>query len=249
MKKETFIQFFTALSMLGVAGVAQAQTVEDADVSLSNLNNNSYWNSYDDNTKMVTGLNFMVLADGTNSNYVTPAFTIKVYIYDGSNPHFVKTFNDPGLYHFGSKDYTNESVDLSGLQLPAGTYQLGVFVDADDAIPNPPGDPNNNAYLLDGDINFTPGGGTSSIDENDTFSLTVYPNPTTDLVFVKWTEIDKEGEVELTLTNLQGQLVRQKTITSGETEVSFSMNDLAEGTYILRAESAKGIINRKITKR
>lgn len=245
MRKKIFT-ITTVLVLSGFATGALAQTVEDANVSLSNLSSNSYFDSYDDNTKTVNGLNFLTLADGSNSSYVTPAFSIKVYIWDGSNPTFVKTFNCPGIYHFGSQTYSNETVDLSGLSLPAGTYQLGIYVDADDDIPNPPDDPNDNAYLLPGDINYTPS--TSSINETEKIDLSVFPNPVSDAVNVSWGSNSDVNYQEIILKNLQGQVVKRMDVQPGQTSCKVDISDVAKGTYVLFLRSDKGMVSRQVVK-
>lgn len=237
------------LSAVLFFNTAHGQTVEEANVKLSNLSSNSYFNSYDDNSKMVNGLNFMVLVDGSNSNYVTPAFTIKVYIWDGSSPHYVKTFNDAGIYHFGSRTYSNESVDLSSLSLPAGTYRLGVHVDADDDISNPPDDPNDNAYLLDGDIDFTPPSGTGINDEeNNPMDLKLYPNPANNIIQVNWKNVNGDDFEKVIIRNLKGQLVREMNLNSGQSSVNINITDLSKGVYIMSLKSESALYTRKLVK-
>lgn len=244
MKNNITTILFIVLVLLQTA---HAQTVEDANVSLSNLNSNSYFGSYDDNTKMVSDLNFMVLADGSNSSYVTPAFTVKVYIYDGSDPTFVKTYNDAGIYHFGSKTYSNESVDLSSLSLPAGTYRLGVYVDADDEIPSPPDDPADNAFLLDGDIVFTPGTSTA-VQEHEKLSWELYPNPATDEVHMSWKSSSGTDAWQLTLRTMEGQLLRSAKLDPGKSSYTVDMRDMVTGVYILTLRTSEGVAVKRIVK-
>jgi hypothetical protein len=247
MHNSKTLLFVSALGLF-TAGIAKAQIEEDANVSLGNLSGNFYFDSYDNNTKTVKKLNFVVLADGTNSARVTPEFTIKVYIWDGSTPHFVKTFNDNGLYHFGSRDYVDQDIDLSGLQLPAGTYRLGVFVDADDDIPNPPDDGDDNAYLAAGDINFTPGGGgsTGMVEKNAGLNnLSLFPNPVADKLNISW---NSNGAETIQLRDISGRLVQTLEVEHGSRGMSLPVEALDPGIYVLTLMSKEGMSVQKFLK-
>lgn len=222
----------TVVSLL--SGWSFGQTVEDANVLLGNLSGSLYWDSYNDNTKTVSNLNFSVYADGSNSDYVTPPFTIKVYLWDGSNPTFVHTYNDPGIHHFGGRDYQNQTIDLSDLSLPAGSYRLGVFVDADDAIPGSTDDPADNAYLAEGEINYTPGGSSASLEETDEMNtLMVFPNPATDQVFITWEAQNTTSVNEIRITDLNGNILQVIRPTAGTTSVNAVTSDFKQGIYVV----------------
>lgn len=241
-------QLFTFATVALLSGSAFGQTVEDANILLGNMSGSLYWDSYNDNTKMVNDLNFSVYADGTNSDYVTPAFTIKVYIWDGSNPTFVHTFNDPGIYHFGGRDYENQDIDLSDLPLPAGSYRLGVYVDADDDIPSSEDDEGDNAYLAPGDINFTPGGSSAGIDENTEMNtLMVFPNPVAEKVTIAWENKDAQAAEMLEIRDLDGRLVRSMEL-NGQTSVNLGVSDLNAGIYVIAVRSANRIATQKFIK-
>lgn len=239
---------FTAVSLL--SGWSFGQTVEDANILLGNLSSSLYWDSYNDNTKIVSNLNFSVYADGTNSDYVTPPFTIKVYIWDGSNPTFVRTYDDPGIYHFGGRDYQNQTIDLSDLSLPAGSYRLGVFVDADDDISDSTDDPADNAYLAEGEINYTPGGSSASIDEtNEINTLMVFPNPATDQVFIAWEAKNTASVQEIRLTDLNGKILQVINPATGTTSVNAGVADLEQGIYVITLVSDNYTAIQKFVKR
>ena len=127
---------------------------QDANVSVSNLTSNCYYAGYDTATHKVTGLNFEVLADGDNSSNIIPDFVVKAYLWatpaeDGQQPIYVATYNVSGFHQIGSRDFSNLTIDLSQVSdIPDGTYRLGIYVDANDDIPNPPDDPSDNTYLL-----------------------------------------------------------------------------------------------------
>jgi len=126
-----------------------AQTVANANVYPSNLEENMYFETYDATTRTINGLTFLVLSDGDNSQYVTPAFTVKLYLYDGEDPVFFRTFRENGIFHMGSKEYTNLSVPLGDIDIAPGTYRLGVYVNADKDFEENGDD---NATLFKGEI-------------------------------------------------------------------------------------------------
>lgn len=111
---------------------ALAQATKPANVYPSNLEENMYFQGYDAATNTIKGFYFLVLSDGNNSKDKTPAFTVKIYLYqEGKEPIFIKTFEEPGIWHMGSKEYKGIDIDLSEFEIPAGTYRVGVFVNAD----------------------------------------------------------------------------------------------------------------------
>lgn len=228
-------QVFTYAVVL-LATTVMGQTEEDANVFVGNLSSNLYWDSYDDNTKTLNNLNFSVFADGSNSNYVTPPFAIMVYVWDGSNPTFVQTYNDPGIYHFGSREYTNQDIDLSDLQLPAGAYRIGVYVDANDDIPDSADDPGDNASLADGEFNFTPGGGSSAgiYGGNTLNTLMVFPNPAKEKILISWEQTGSPATIQL--HDLNGRLI--KTLEAPTNQVSAETGNLPAGMYTVTVTSA-----------
>ena len=133
-----------------------AQWTKPTNVYPSNLDTNMYFDKYDDATKVISGINFMVLADGSNSTDKTDPFKIKLYLLvpGGDTPIFIKTYATQGINHMGSLEYRDESVDLSTVPgLTTGKYRLGVYADADNEIKGP--DQGNRAMLFKGEIDFT----------------------------------------------------------------------------------------------
>ncbi|HEY8399710.1 MAG TPA: CARDB domain-containing protein [Cytophagaceae bacterium] len=161
-------KLYSTFCLLLLTQLAFAVT-ENANVKLSNLSSNSYYTGYNESTGVISGINFMVLADGSNSNYYVPEFKVKLYLYkSNSDPIFyIKTYTISDLKHMGGYTFEDIDIDLNEVDgLPAGTYRLGVHVDADDDIPNPPDKTDDNAYLLQNengsnDIVFS-GGGTQT---------------------------------------------------------------------------------------
>lgn len=242
MKRKKSILTFLGLALC-VQG-ALTQTVEDVNVSLSNLSSNNWFQNYDDNTKTVNNLNFEVLSDGNNSlDYVTP-FVVKVYIYDGSNPTFVKSYNINDMNQLSALDFSNQTVDLSDLSLPAGSYRLGIYVDANDDIPNPPDDPSDNASLLQGDIQFTPGSSVSISEVtalNDIIRL--FPNPATSELNIDLGESNVKIN-QLLISSINGKIV-QTIKPDGKSNYVLDLSNFEAGIYILTGKSKDRIFREK----
>jgi hypothetical protein len=147
-----------------------SQTVKPTNVYSTNLEENMYFDKYDDATKMVTGIHFLILSDGDNSKDVTPAFTVKLYLLpEGKTSRedliIIKTFELDGIYHMGSKEYKNIQVDLSKIKdLKSGTYRMGIWVNADASFIE---DTSDNAYLFQKSIRFTAPLPSSSINTSN----------------------------------------------------------------------------------
>lgn len=154
--KNGLLTLVCALFVLPLA--LQAQKVLPTELYPSNLEENMYYDKYDNSTKQITGICFMVLSDGNNSKDKTPPFKVKLYLLvpGSEEPIYVKTYETEGIWHMGSIEYKNETVDLSEVEgLQPGTYRLGVYIDADNEIKEP--NEGNNAMLFQGEINFTSG--------------------------------------------------------------------------------------------
>ncbi len=84
--------------------------------------------------------------------------------------------------------------------------------------------------------------GTVAIEPSVTMhpSLHVSPNPTSDLVFVQWTQ-HTPGEVQLTVRTLNGQVVITETTLAqaGKAELSVSLSHLPDGVYVLELSDSQ----------
>ncbi|MEL7532710.1 MAG: T9SS type A sorting domain-containing protein [Bacteroidota bacterium] len=81
----------------------------------------------------------------------------------------------------------------------------------------------------------------------------VYPNPTSDILTVKF-ESEKQVDLSLQISDLTGRQLagfRQQVEGVGELEARFSMASLAEGMYLLSFVDANGqvLLTHKIQKR
>ena len=142
------LTFALALGATALGLSASAQATKPADIYPSNLEENMYFEKYDGASNTVKGLYFMVLSDGNNSKDRTPEFTVKLYLYqEGQDPIFIKTFEEEGIYHMGSKEY-KLNVPIPS-DVPKGTYRLGVYVNADKSFTE---NDANNATFFKGEI-------------------------------------------------------------------------------------------------
>jgi hypothetical protein len=132
------------------AGTVIAQSTKPANVYPSNLEENMYFEKYDESTSTIKGLHFLVLSDGDNSRDVTPAFEVSLYLMpEGKSSKediiIVKTYQLDGIYHMGSHEFKNETISLSGVDVQPGVYRLGIWVNSNNAFQE---DANDNATLF-----------------------------------------------------------------------------------------------------
>ena len=94
---------------------------QDANVSLSNLNNNNGYSTYDNSTKTISGIFFEILSDGNNSNNIISDFQVSLYLLscdnsgspNSSTPVVIKTYQISGMQQLHSIDYSIERVEGS----------------------------------------------------------------------------------------------------------------------------------------
>lgn len=85
------------------------------------------------------------------------------------------------------------------------------------------------------------------INNNDIEALiSIYPNPATDFVNVKFDGFENMNDVQISLIDMEGRTVLQ-SIPSGVNHV-IDVSHLAAGTYNLRIVNEFGVVNRKIQK-
>lgn len=127
------------------------QTVENTNIYPSNLEENMYFEHFDAETNVISGLYFMVLSDGNNSEHITPSFDVSLYLLpEGSSSAddliIVKKYPLDGIYHFGSHEFKNETVNLDETAgIAPGNYRLGVWVNSGSDFAE---DENDNATLF-----------------------------------------------------------------------------------------------------
>jgi hypothetical protein len=80
-------------------------------------------------------------------------------------------------------------------------------------------------------------------------NLQVFPNPTADLTTIAF-ELENDGAVVVTLTDLAGHVVVSKTIqaVAGEQRIELNLSEVAAGTYVCNIASANGLETVRIVK-
>jgi hypothetical protein len=100
------------------------------------------------------------------------------------------------------------------------------------------------AYFFFDDVTFTTGG-TAGVNENLLASLSVFPNPATDVINV--TNAENILVNGITVTDLNGRTVKTAKF-DGVANASISISDLASGIYMMTVSSDKGSMTKKIVK-
>jgi len=78
------------------------------------------------------------------------------------------------------------------------------------------------------------------MNENDN-AIDVFPNPATDNMTIKY-----PAKSEITILNIEGQLIKSLKLTNGKTDLDVSA--FSSGVYIIRAMTDKGIMMKKFVK-
>ena len=129
---------------------AFCQQVAPTNVYPSNLEENMYFDTYDDAKGLIKGMYFLILSDGDNSAHVTPSFETSIYLLpEGSSSRedliILKVYQHDGIYHMGSHEFKNETISLAGKDIQPGNYRLGIWVNSSRSFEE---DTNDNAVLF-----------------------------------------------------------------------------------------------------
>ena len=83
--------------------------------------------------------------------------------------------------------------------------------------------------------------------ENSVENLSIFPNPTTGLLNIRF-NAEKQGDMQVKLMNVNGQVILNEIITnnSGDYSQSFDISNQAKGVYLLSIISDSKKIDRKI---
>lgn len=252
--------------MMGLAAIVPALAMaQDANLTLDNFN--TYYNTYNTGTKMITGIEIEIGADGTNSNnYISSDFETSLYLLPcdnsgqvtGSNPIIIATYTVFGgsLHQMGTYTFSNQSVDLSQVSgLADGTYRMGAWVNSNsfNGIGDPPDYQSDNAGLMlssggtssSSIINFSSASGIKTFDVSK--YLTVYPVPAKSDLSVK-INLDKEETVTLEMYDLTGKLVQarqEQKLSAGANTLQMNVGTLENGVYFLRMKAADRLMSTK----
>jgi len=80
--------------------------------------------------------------------------------------------------------------------------------------------------------------------ENSNYSISIYPNPATDFLFIKNYELVRQWDI----INISGVVLLTSIVNNGNQE-AINIEELDAGVYIIRMHTNGGIINRRFIKR
>jgi len=137
-------------------------------------------------------------------------------------------------------------------EYPAGTYAYFCTVDSDwnSAYPYAIG-PTFYGIYSNALVTSIPGGttvytGPTSISEElETLNYTVFPNPASDLISVQIKGLVKK-DLKVELIDVAGKLVKSAIVNAGQTIAFIDVQDVYEGTYIIRISNAVNETTRKV---
>lgn len=241
-------KIYLFLLPLTILGNAYSQTVKNANLSVSNIDNNVWFESYDDSKRMIKNLNFMALCDGENSEFRTEPFVIKLYLYNKERydatqeVYYIKTYEVPYMKHFGSWEVKNANVSFCDMDIVPGVYRLGFYVDADNVIQEE--NEQDNMVLFQGELNI----GEKKCSGSETTNTTT-TTPTE-------TPADPDQMLKDEIASLENSITEQtKQITAIEFDlnqnkatmepVDIKIKELEKQELELRRESNKQTLERK----
>lgn len=103
--------------------------------------------------------------------------------------------------------------------------------------------------LLSIDEIFLEGTGTVGItDYENTFNLSVYPNPATDVLNINY-NMPSDAQLMLNIFAMDGSLIRSEdkgTAQSGNGSVQTNISDLAAGVYFVQLQTGNGVATKRI---
>lgn len=170
-------KIFTLLLFPLIGNFAIGQTIENANLHVSNISSNIWFEKYDDTKRIIYNVNFMALCEGNDSKKKTEPFVIKLYLYNKEiyeaekKVFYIKTYEVPGISHFGSWEVKGGTVNFYDVDVPPGVYRLGFQIDPENVIPE---DKKDNAILFEGElvvkekVTGQGGGGTNTTTTNTT---------------------------------------------------------------------------------
>lgn len=86
----------------------------------------------------------------------------------------------------------------------------------------------------------------TAIDEVPDKTVSLFPNPSRGLVYIDLAD-GYTGPRSVELTTLQGRMLYQRSGITGS-RLELSMHDLPDGIYLVRVETAAGVVNKKVVR-
>lgn len=166
------------------------------------------------------GCNLSVSMSGTNSS------TNSIYSGTGTATVYVTSGNPPYNYTWNTGATTQTITNL-----PIGTYSVLVE------------ETNNPECAMWGFYTvYGPNGPGTGIKSDFTHTVTLCPNPTTDLI-----QIDGDVVIDhISVFDMTGKMV--KDLKTNETYLEVDVSSLANGLYLLKIHTEKGLLEKKIVK-
>jgi hypothetical protein len=89
----------------------------------------------------------------------------------------------------------------------------------------------------------------TGIEEMFGFGMSIYPNPTSDQLFIELEEANS-GFLTISVSDLSGRIIRSfpDKFIQAETKIALDLNGLASGTYLLNLSKDGKSISHKISK-
>lgn len=158
--------------------------------------------------------------------------SVDVHRYDDTNGWVTVAPN-----YTGNPPYTDAPPVLSGLDYLV-TFNLASTCTSSKAQDY------NSSRSNKSSSNYSPGGSTLEIENEDLGQISIYPNPTNGVVniFVESPEMFEQIEIR----NAEGKIIEQRILVNSLTYVD--LNGLSNGIYFVRLISSDQIINHKIIK-
>ena len=184
---------------------------------------------------------------------------------NSANFSFITGFGDKyARYPHYRNVYLDDSNNMSECEIDDNHRQLGYLVGGS-FNPDEYPDNINNYQTGEGGIDYNAGlvgalgyinsivcpvelaDTSSAVSKVDGVQTYLYPNPTTDYIFLSSAE---NGSVRVTVSNAEGQLVKQADATwQSLKDNGINVSDLVRGTYVLNVASAAGSTTKLFVKR
>ncbi len=146
---------------------------------------------------------------------------------DGSISITVSSGTAPYMYEWISNGVL-VSTDEDPTGLPAGNYEV-VVTDANGCV-----------------TTFTVDVSTGIQDPELVSQVQVYPNPTTDNIFVNMDLPIQSGNT-IQVYSISGKLLLEKTLNVGQQQLELNLSDFSNGVYLLQLTVNEGVVTKRIT--
>ena len=195
--------------------------------------------SFQEQNKLITGLEFSYKIENirplnpANDTLAVGCGYVSLYVYKGSELQFVDGWFKETFQAI--TEWNTGYINLSEQVLSDSTC-IFIFIEGGSCIKAIGSDGNSNFIIDDIKFNYT----TSAINriiEN----ISIYPNPTNDLIQVK-----SEGEFDIELSNLKGQTILNKKDNYDSTQLNIEV--YPAGIYFLKIKKGNQVLTKKIIK-